>query len=448
MRVRADLAGILRISILVFLTACSDAASTATDEIGNSSGDSDPAPAAQLGPRPFYLIDRLQAGSLKSTLSACEAGPFQRSRFSIAHRGAALQFPEHTRESYLAAARMGAGILECDVTFTADRELVCRHSQCDLHTTTDILTIPDLAAKCSLPFQPAVFDADGSRVSPATARCCTSDITLADFRRLSGKMDGADPDATTVQAYLAGTPNWRTELYTGGGGTLMSLSDAIALFRSLGVDITPELKAPAVAMPFDGDYTQAAYAQQLVDTLRTGGIDAPQSWLQSFSLQDIEAWIAAEPAYAEQAVYLDGRYAEPGFSPDDPATWSPDMTALAARGVNIIAPPFPVLLALDDNDRLIPSAYARAARDAGLTILTWTLERSGPLQNVPGSNTTTTPAQSDFYYRRLAAAIDNDGDVYRVLDVLANEVGVAGVFSDWPATVTYYANCLGLDVRE
>ena len=42
-----------------------------------------------------------------------------------------MMFPEHTLESY-EAAKMGAGILECDVTFTKDRELVFRHSQYDL----------------------------------------------------------------------------------------------------------------------------------------------------------------------------------------------------------------------------------------------------------------------------------------------------------------------------
>jgi glycerophosphoryl diester phosphodiesterase len=31
-----------------------------------------------------------------------------------------------------------------------------------------------------------------------------------------------------------------------------------------------------------------------------------------------------------------------------------------------------------------------------------------------------------------------------VLDVLARHVGILGIFSDWPATVTYYANCTGL----
>ena len=35
--------------------------------------------------------------------------------------------------------------------------------------------------------------------------------------------------------------------------------------------------------------------------------------------------------------------------------------------------------------------------------------------------------------------------MYKALDVLARKVGIVGIFSDWPATVTYYANCMGLD---
>jgi len=31
-----------------------------------------------------------------------------------------------------------------------------------------------------------------------------------------------------------------------------------------------------------------------------------------------------------------------------------------------------------------------------------------------------------------------------VLDVLARGVGILGIFSDWPGTVTYYANRMGL----
>ena len=35
--------------------------------------------------------------------------------------------------------------------------------------------------------------------------------------------------------------------------------------------------------------------------------------------------------------------------------------------------------------------------------------------------------------------------MYLALDALAQEVGVLGVFSDWPATVSYYASCMGLE---
>ncbi|MDP1869526.1 MAG: glycerophosphodiester phosphodiesterase family protein, partial [Bradyrhizobium sp.] len=148
---------------------------------------------AQIGPRPFYLVDKMKEGPLKQKLSQC-TGPFHKTDFSIGHRGAALQFPEHTKESYQAAARMGAGIIECDVTFTKDRQLVCRHSQCDLHTTTNILSLPALAAKCTMPF----IAADPATGRKASAKCCTSDITLAEFRTLSAKMDGFNANATNV----------------------------------------------------------------------------------------------------------------------------------------------------------------------------------------------------------------------------------------------------------
>jgi Glycerophosphoryl diester phosphodiesterase family len=69
--------------------------------------------------------------SLQTQLQECanDLEVMQVSDFSIGHRGACLQFPEHTLDSYKAAIRMGAGIVECDVTFTKDLQLVCRHAQ-------------------------------------------------------------------------------------------------------------------------------------------------------------------------------------------------------------------------------------------------------------------------------------------------------------------------------
>jgi glycerophosphoryl diester phosphodiesterase len=382
---------------------------------------------AQLGPRPFYLVDKMKDGPLKRELSQC-TGPFHRTDFSFGHRGAALQFPEHSRESYLAAARMGAGVIECDVTFTRDRQLVCRHSQCDLHTTTDILTIPDLAAKCSQPFSPA----DPATGRKASAKCCTSDITLGDFKRLTAKMDGFNSDAKTPEDYQNGTLRWRTDLYA-NSGTVMTHDEYIALIRSLGLKFTPELKAAELPMPFGGDYTQQKYASQMLAAYKAAGIPASDVFAQSFDLADILYWVKTEPDFAKQAVYLEERYEKQGLDPNKPETWKPSMAELKASGVAILGPPIWAMLTLNDKGEIVPSAYARAAKAAGLDLVGWSLERDGPLNKGGG-----------FYHKSVRAAIDRDGDTLTVLDVLAKQVGVRAMFSDWPATTTFYANCMGM----
>lgn len=139
----------------------------------------------QVGPRPDWLVDDMDDGPLKDRLQQCENKPMGRTDFSIGHRGAPLQFPEHTMESYVAAAKMGAGIVECDVAFTADRELVCRHAQNDLHTTTNIVTIPELNAKCTQPLcrriQPAAHR-PRPNVVPATSPLKSSSPRRQDGR--------------------------------------------------------------------------------------------------------------------------------------------------------------------------------------------------------------------------------------------------------------------------
>jgi hypothetical protein len=62
--------------------------------------------------------------------------------------------------------------------------LVCRHSPCDLHTTTNILTIPELARKGSAPFTPA----DSVLAQQVGVRGVFSDwpATVTDFARCVG----------------------------------------------------------------------------------------------------------------------------------------------------------------------------------------------------------------------------------------------------------------------
>lgn len=390
-------------------------------------------PGAQLGPRPFYLIDKLEDGELKRELERCAARTprYGTEDFSIGHRGAALQFPEHTLESYVAAARMGAGILECDVTFTSDAELVCRHAQCDLHTTTNIVAT-DLASKCTVPPQ---VDADGNLLNGPEIKCCASDLTLAEFKSLKGKMDAADVSATTIEGYLGGTSRYRTDLYA-TGGTLLSVAEATALFERLGRKHTPELKGadggnPAPRFTVDDVFgSQAAYAQALIDELTAAGVDPDDVWAQSFDLDDVLYWIDNAPAFGKQAVFLDGRDVPAlAANPPQPA----EFEGLKSRGVNIIAPPMPVLLTTE-NGKIVPSVYAERAKAADLDIISWTTERSGPI--VDG-----VPLGGAFYYLTTLDAIANDGDILTTIDVLAQDVGILGLFSDWPATTTFYANC-------
>ena len=121
-------------------------------------------------------------------------------------------------------------------------------------------------------------------------------------------------------------------------------------------------------------------------------------------------------------------YEQPDFEPT-----LADFEQLAGKGVRIVAPPMWALLDINAEGDIVPSEYAVLAKEAGMEIITWTLERSGLLKDGGG-----------WYYQSVTDAINNDGDMLEALHVLAQDVGVKGVFSDWPATTTYYGNCMGL----
>lgn len=68
--------------------------------------------------------------------------------------------------------------------------------------------------------------------------------------------------------------------------------------------MTPELKFPAVAMPFHG-FSQEDYAQELIDEYKAAGLRASHVWPQSFHQPDVLYWVQHEPDFGRQAVYLD-----------------------------------------------------------------------------------------------------------------------------------------------
>ncbi|GAD03045.1 glycerophosphodiester phosphodiesterase family protein [Agarivorans albus] len=377
---------------LVLLSACSD------DDNPIQAANTGAISKVQLGPRPAFLVDQLADGELKTSLQACvdDMTTYSVSDFSIGHRGAPLMFPEHTKESYMAAARMGAGVLECDVAFTKDGELVCRHSHADLHTTTNVLAVPELAAKCSVPFTPA----DTANGVEATAECRTSDFTLAEYKSLTGKMDAANKQATTVEEYMDATPSFRTDLYA-EVGTLMSHKESIALFKELGVKMTPELKTPAAQDLAAAGITQQEFAQKMIDEYIEAGIEPSEVYAQSFSIDDVEYWVANTPEFGEQAVYL--IYLLDGV---------PSPTEIAAKNINIVAPIYTALVEEQDGV-VVATDYAKQLKEAGLDLITWTIERK---------------------YTSMHE--------FEVLNVLKKDLELVGVFSDWPATVTFFDNCI------
>jgi glycerophosphoryl diester phosphodiesterase len=383
--------------------------------------------AVELGRRPALLVEDMRDSPLKSRLQACLEQPPRRTAFSIGHRGAGLVFPEHTLEAYEAGFRMGAGMLECDVTFTKDLALVCRHSQNDLATTTDILLTP-LARTCIEPFTPARLNADGGVERAASAECRTSELTLAEFKTLQGKIDAFDPAARTVEEFVNPSRPARPDLGPGiERGTLLTHAESIVLFQRLGARMIPELKAPSVPLPFNG-VTREQLAQKLIDEYRAAGVSPSDVFPQSFDRRDVEYWIAREPEFGAQAVLLDDTVLPAG------APRGRRLARYKRAGINIWAPPLFVLLDLDTQGRIVPSRAARAARAAGLDIIAWTLERSGNLA----------AARNGFYYQTIDAAVAREGDVLDVVDVLVRDVGVRGIFSDWPSTVSFYAACAGL----
>lgn len=343
------------------------------------------------------------------------------SDFSIGHRGACLQFPEHTLESYTAALEMGAGIVECDVTFTQDLELVCRHSQCDLHTTTNVVTIPELNAKCTTPWSTGV-----------EPNCCTSDFTLEELKTLCAKMDSSTGILNgTAQDYaFGGTPLWRTELYDIGCPKIPTHKESIELIGNGGGYFTPELKGPSVEMPFNGTYSQRDYAQQMIDEYVEAGISPEAVWPQSFNIDDVIYW-SENTSFGAQAVALNETELETDQEIDV------YLDTLVANNVSIVAPPLWMLVEPDTESmyKMQPSYYANASKERGLNIITWTLER-------------TAPGLDGWYWQSLEGTELVEGDHFNLLYVLAMDVGVLGVFSDWPATTTFFANCMELKLRD
>ena len=171
----------------------------------------------------------------------------------------------------------------------------------------------------------------------------------------------------------------------------------------------------------------------MIDEYKAAGIPIQDVFAQSFDLADVLYWMKTEPGL-RRAGGLSGRpLREARFRSHKARELKTVNDGIEGAGVKILAPPICMMLELNEKNEIVPSDYAKAAKAAGLDLIAWSLERDGPLDKGGG-----------FYHRSVKAAIDRDGDTLTVLDVLAKQVGIRGMFSDWPATTTFYASCMGM----
>jgi hypothetical protein len=453
-----------------------------------------------------------------------------------------MTHPEHSDEGYKAAIAMGAGFIECDVASSKDLVPVCRHSQCDLHTTTNVLFNPALAAKCSMPFTPAVLNStSGAVITPAGALCCTFDFTAAEYSSLCAIQDIGSgwSAAQTVQEYLPAAPFFRSTVYDtySIAGTCAAhpatLAGMAAYVVAAGRDLVPEQKVCdtlcqyklALANPSANatwKCTPGVYCQALVNawtdtivTVLNGATNsnnlvaspraplagASSGWaLQSFELNTALYTAATYPQGVSAFLYqlsggsTSGNVAHPflGFYPQTWTTgaqawnlagvplslgaygkyavngsslggWADVFTAIAggvqAGGISIAD------LVVPQGALMVASANAKKAAAQGMVFMPWTLERSaavfgtvaannyllggaqvagGSTRNVAFSSQAQYPASQGGYYAGHAgvSSLDYEDMLFMLYALKYDVPNVVGVFSDYPATTTAFANCV------
>ena len=227
----------------------------------------------------------------------------------------------------------------------------------------------------------------------------------------------------------------------------MTLRESIELNERNGVKHTPELKGGRMTRrrsPAIFGSQEQLRAESSPTSCRPRASSRATRFPQSFNVNDVLYWVK-NTAYGRQAVFL----VDYDAAKDNILLFDTTGKQLENRADQLKF--FAELRKREGPDhrpgdagaprgQRQPRRAVAAAKDLkamGFDIITWTFERADLRQGA---------SQAGFYFDfdPTGAAIKKDSDMYKALDVLAREVKILGIFSDWPATVTYYANCMNL----
>ena len=206
-------------------------------------------------------------------------------------------------------------------------------SQCDLHSTTNILMIPELAAKCSEPFTPAEID-------KATGKVGKESLGQMLYQRYH-------PGGIQAAERQDGRRKYRCH-----DRRRISERHSILAYRSVfgnGYVDDPCREHCPVQIP-GGEDDSGAEESQCEDAVRRqlhpGSLrpaddrriqgrrrSRGQVFSQSSNCGDVLYWLKNDAEFGKQAVFLDERDLEKTFDHNKPATWKPSMKELGAEGV-------------------------------------------------------------------------------------------------------------------
>ncbi|MTI11978.1 glycerophosphodiester phosphodiesterase [Sansalvadorimonas verongulae] len=186
----------------------------------------------------FVLAMAVAAGLAMGSIPVSASTPVVQEKVVVAHRGASGYLPEHTLEGYAAAYFMGADYIEQDVVMTRDDHLVVMHDPY-LDRVTDVMV--------KFPKRYHVMP-DGSK------RWRAVDFTLAEIKTLQVVTSFTSPTGTKPEnALKAAKTDWPQRFPMGKSDfEIPTLGEAIELVQGLNkatgrnVGIYPEIKNPSL----------------------------------------------------------------------------------------------------------------------------------------------------------------------------------------------------------
>ena len=233
----------------------------------------------------------------------------------------------------------------------------------------------------------------------------------------------------TAEDYASRMPGVRIDLYSHDCPCVQSHADFVRRVYANGGGFVPEAKM------LDWEFSSEEGGRwSFMDRILADydGIHPSRVHFQGFDWEDVYC-VANGTAFGANAFALDGDYGRMASYSEGQLRMH--LQPLVDNGVGMVAPTMFALLDVDGHTgNIVPSAYATVARDMGLDIVAWMFERSEvPLSRGGG-----------FYYSKLVGAVRTESDMIKVLDVLYEDVGIKGIFTNWPSVVTFYANCKGI----